>query len=128
MRIPKLARNILSRGVGALDAGTPFALLTEPAPNADALLVWSPGQADAKATYADGSEGSRLTGGCLTVVPGGQKNEIVVLEDGYRLLLAADTWGALASALLGERTISLPMADGATLEVEWLYEQTTSTG
>jgi len=128
VRVPRHARNILSRGVGALDAGTPFALLTEPAPNADALLVWYPGQADAKATYADGSDGSRLTGGCLTVVPGGKKNEIVVLEDGYKLLLSADTWGSLASALLGERTISLPMADGATLEIEWLYEQATSTG
>ena len=125
VRIPKSARGILAHGVGSLDAGTPFALLTEPAANADALLVWYPGQAEAKATYAEGSEGARLTGGCLTVVPGGQRNEIRVLEDGYTLLLSSDAWGSLASALLGERTISLPMADGATLELEWLYELAT---
>ena len=50
------------------------------------------------------------------------------MEDGYTLLLSNHTWGTLASALLGERTISLPMADGATLEVEWLYEQATRNG
>jgi len=124
VRVPKLARGILSRGVGALDPGTPFALLTEPAANADALLVWYPGQTEPKAIYAEGSEGAHLTGGCLTVVPGGQKDEIRVMEDGYSLLLSSDTWGSLASSLLGERTISLPMADDATLEVEWLYEPT----
>ncbi|MEI9952966.1 MAG: hypothetical protein WDO74_29315 [Pseudomonadota bacterium] len=125
VRVPKLARGILGRGVGALAPGTPFALLTEPAANADALLVWYPGQAEPKAIYAEGGDGSHLTGGCLTVVPGGQKDEIRVLEDGYTLLLSSDTWGSLASSLLGERTISLPMADDATLEIEWLYEPTT---
>jgi hypothetical protein len=45
------------------------------------------------------------------------------MEDGYTLLLSDDTWGSLASALLGEHLISLPMADGATLEIEWLYER-----
>jgi hypothetical protein len=125
VRVPKAARGVLGRGVGALDAGTPFALLTEPATNADALLVWYPGQTEPKATYAEGSEGARLTGGCLTVVPGGQKDQIRVMEDGYTLLLSTQTWGTLASALLGERTISVPMADGATLELEWLYEATT---
>jgi hypothetical protein len=124
VRVPKLARGVLARGVGALDPGTPFALLTEPAANADALLVWHPGQTEAKAIYAENSEGARLTGGCLTVVPGGQKNQIRVMEDGYTLLLSSDTWGSLASALLGESTISLPMADDATLEIEWLYEAT----
>ncbi len=128
VRVPRLARAILSRGVGALDGGTPFVLLTEPAANADALLVWYPGQAEAKATYAEGSEGARLTGGCLAVVPGGQKDEIRVMEDGYTLLLSNDTWGTLASALLGERTISVPMADDATLEIEWLYEPSTRDG
>ena len=128
VRVPKTARGILGRGVAALAPGTPFALLTEPAPNADALLVWSPGQAEPKAIYAEGSDGSHLTGGCLAVVPRGQKDEIRVLEDGYTLLLSADTWGSLANALLGERTVSLPMADDATLEVEWLYEQSTRGG
>jgi hypothetical protein len=125
VRIPKLARGILARGVEALDPGTPFALLTEPAANADALLVWYPGQAQPKAIYAEGSEGARLTGGCLTVIPGGQQDEIRVMEDGYTLLLSSDSWGSLASALLGERLVSLPMADDATLEIEWLYEQQT---
>ncbi len=125
VRVPKLARGVLGRGVGALAPGTPFALLTEPAPNADALLVWHPGQAEPKAIYAEGSEGARLTGGCLAVVPGGQKDEIRVMEDGYTLLLSNDSWGSLANALLGENTISLPMADDATLEIEWLYEPST---
>jgi hypothetical protein len=123
VRIPKLARSILAHGVGTLTPGTPFSLLTEPAPNADALLVWHPGQAEPKAIYAESSEGARLTGGCLAVVPGGQHDEIRVMEDGYSLLLSSDAWGSLASALLGERIVSLPMADGATLELEWLYEQ-----
>jgi len=123
VRIPTAARGILGRGVAALAPGTPFALLTEPAANADAMLVWHPGQAEPKAIYADGSEGARLTGGCLAVVPGGQKDEIRVMEDGYTLLLSDDTWGSLASALLGERLICLPMSDGATLEIEWLYER-----
>lgn len=123
VRIPRAARGILARGVAALAPGTPFALLTEPAANADAMLVWHPGQTEAKAIYAEGSEGARLTGGCLAVVPGGQKDEIRVMEDGYTLLLSDNTWGSLANALLGEHLISLPMADDATLEIEWLYEQ-----
>jgi len=123
VRIPKAARGVLARGVGALAPGTPFALLTEPAANADAMLVWHPGQVEPKAIYAEGSEGARLTGGCLAVVPAGQKDEIRVMEDGYTLLLSSDTWGSLASALLGERQISVPMANEATLEIEWLYEE-----
>ena len=126
VRIPRLARAILARGIGSLEEGKPFALLTEPAPNADALLVWNPGQADAKAIYGEGSEGARLTGGCLTVTPGALRDEIRVMEDGYALLLSRTTWGSLASSLLGERTVSLPMADDATLEVEWLYEPSAS--
>ncbi|MEI9940896.1 MAG: hypothetical protein WDO69_27075 [Pseudomonadota bacterium] len=125
VRVPKLARGVLGRGIGALAPGTPFALLTEPAANADALLVWYPGQAEPKAIYAEGSEGAHLTGGCLTVVPGGQKDEIRVMEDGYTLLLSNDTWGSLANSLLGENIVSLPMADDATLELEWLYEPST---
>ncbi|HET7545469.1 MAG TPA: hypothetical protein VFK05_36630 [Polyangiaceae bacterium] len=121
--VPKLARGVVAHGVGALAPGTPFSLLTEPAENADALLVWYPGQAEPKAIYSENSEGARLTGGCLAVVPGGQQDEIRVMEDGYTLLLSSDTWGSLASALLGERVVSLPMADDATLEIEWLYEQ-----
>lgn len=125
VRVPVAARGVLARGMSGLATGAPFALLTEPATQADALLVWHPGQTEPKAIYAAGSEGAHLTGGCLTVVPGAKRDEIRAMEDGYSLLLSVATWGSLASALIGERLISLPMADDATLEIEWLYEQAT---
>jgi hypothetical protein len=120
IRLSPSARQTLGRGMGSLAAGAPFALLVKPAADANAVLVWYPGQKEAAGISPHGSDGSRTSGSCLLVVPGGQDDQTRVLEDGYALLFSSKSWALVAAALAEQRPLSLRMADGVTLSLEWL--------
>ena len=114
------AREAMGSGLASMKRGQPFALLTEPAAGANALLVWHPGQTEPAIISPAGSDGSRMTGSCLMVVPGGQKDEARLFEDGYSLLFSTRSWGMLCAALLEQRPYSLELTGGSKLEFEWL--------
>jgi hypothetical protein len=120
--LPSVRKELLRR-VASLPTGTPFALLTEPAPNANAVLVWHPGQTEPKAITASGSDSSRLSGCFLMVVPGGQANQTRAFEDGYSLLFSNDSWANVAAALVEGRGLKMRMADDMTLELVWLSDE-----
>lgn len=79
---------LLGRGVAALPPGAPFALLTKPAPSANAWLVWHPGQREPLSISLDDTVASRVTGSCLLITPGAEKDEGRSFEDGYSLELS----------------------------------------
>ncbi|MET0790281.1 MAG: hypothetical protein ABW061_02055 [Polyangiaceae bacterium] len=109
----------LMKGLMALPTGAPFALLLCPAPKANAVLAWSPGQEGMSGISPDGSDGSQLTGSCLLVVPAGTSDQIQQVEDGYSLRFSSESWARLSDALVGQRPLSLSMHDGMRLEIVW---------
>jgi hypothetical protein len=116
--LPAAVRSVLAQGISALAPRAPFALLTDPSPDANALSVWYPGQQESKAVIAPGSAGNRSTGSFLAVVPGGQSDQTNVLEDGYTLHFSSATWLRVSQALLETRPLSLDMA-GVQVELQW---------
>jgi hypothetical protein len=116
--LPVSARAVLAQGIAALAPGAPFALLTDPSPEANALAVWYPGQQEAKTVITEGSQGLRVTGAFLAIVPGGQSDRTNRLEDGYTLQFSSPNWLQVSQALIEKRPLSLNMA-GVQLELEW---------
>ncbi|HEY1533126.1 MAG TPA: hypothetical protein VGF76_03885, partial [Polyangiaceae bacterium] len=114
------------RSSGAsLAPGAPFALFVAPAASANAVLVWHPGQKEPSAIREDGSDGSRLSGSCLLIAPGGHKDQARVIEDGYSLLFSHESWALVSAALGASKPLKLPMADEIVLELEWPSEDLT---
>lgn len=116
--IPSESTELL-KGLSALPAATPFALLTRPAENANAILVWSPGQEGISGITPDGSDGSLRSGSCLMIVPSGRLSQIRPFEDGYSLTFSNEDWARVGAALSAQRSIGLDMAEGMRLELEW---------
>jgi hypothetical protein len=116
-------RETLGRGVASLPPGAPFALLTKPAADANAVLVWHPGQTEPGGISPDGVDGSLMSGSCLMVAPGGQSDECRIVEDGYSLLFSDESWASVSAALGSARPISVRMAQGTRLELEWLTDE-----
>ncbi len=112
-------RTDLRSSVASLPAGAPFALLTAPADSANAVLVWHPGQKEPKAITPDGSDGSRLSGCCLLIASGGQKDQARLLEDGYSLLFSHETWARVSAALFAAKPLTVRLSDDIVLELEW---------
>jgi hypothetical protein len=123
--LPRERANLtgLLRGLMALPSGAPFALLLRPAPSANAVLVWSPGQQGMSGISADGSDGSQLSGSCLLIVPGAGSDQIQQIEDGYALRVSSESWAQLSNALMGQRPLQLSMHDGLRLEIVWPPEE-----
>jgi len=108
----------LVKAFATTPATTAFVILSRPASEANAILVWKPGQEEMTGISADGSDGSRLSGSCLMVVPGSTRDEMRQFEDGYSLLLSSDSWALFSKAVIERRALSLPLADGLRLELE----------
>lgn len=104
----------------------PVALLTDPTPDANARLVWRPGQTEPTAITPPGSDGSRMTGIFLLVTGGVERDEVRLFEDGYALLLTPDSLASLWQALRDEQPFSLDRCEGMTFAVEWASLDSTS--
>jgi hypothetical protein len=109
----------ISNGVSSLPAGASFALLLRPALDANAILVWRPGQAEASRLAPEGSDASRLSGAFLCFAPGQQSDRAHLVEDGYSLLLSVDSWAMLIAALVTERAMALSLENDLRFELEW---------
>jgi hypothetical protein len=118
LTIPRGREQVLS-GVRSLPAGASFALLLRPSSDANAILVWRFGQAEGSRLAPAGSDGSRVSGSFLWLVPSPEGDRARPVEDGYSLLLSADSWSALCAALVSEQPMSLRLADGLRFELEW---------
>ncbi len=118
LRVMPPSDDSLSKGLAGLPAKTAFVLLTRPAAEANAILVWKPGQADMTGISPDGSDGSRMSGSCLIVVPDSASDTVRPFEDGYALTLCSPSWALFSAAVIERRALALPLAEGMRLELE----------
>jgi hypothetical protein len=100
-------------------------LLTRPDPEANARLVWNPGQAEMQAIMPENSDASCVTGGFVALVaepslPDGAR----VLEDGFLVTLGPATRGRVKEALLARQSCIVAPSGPDLIEfaLEWLPE------
>jgi hypothetical protein len=111
----------LLRFLGELPPTRPLALRTQPDSDANACLVWRPGQTQSMAITPPNSDGSRKTGAFLAFVPEQSANEIRSIEDGFALLLTNGTWQRIRRSLFsGSDVVVAPTEKtGASISIKW---------
>jgi len=98
---------------------SPFALLTELDPAADACLLWIPGQTGPAAISPPGSTGASV-GGVFLAVNGDQPADATqIFEDGFICSVTPATWRVIVQALLTRRPLAIRAANGLPLQVRW---------
>jgi hypothetical protein len=90
----------LGRFLGQFPHDTALSLIMSPDPDADASMVWTPGQKGMNA-ITQGGTGLRIAGNHIVFVPGQPTDQVRVLEDGFALLLTNTTWQEIRQ-LFGE--------------------------
>jgi hypothetical protein len=116
------AQSSWSGRLAGLADDTPFALLTALDPTADGCLVWEPGQRGPEAITPEGSEGSRLCGCFIGLLPEQSANGGLILEDGLLMKLTAASWNAVRGALIDGRDIVIP-PDGAEMSLALTWRE-----
>jgi hypothetical protein len=106
--------------LGDLPDDVPLALLTALDPTANGCLVWAPPQSTPEAITPPASDGSRLCGCFVTLLPEQPENNGQMMEDGFVMELTADSWEEVRSALVEGRDVSIPAAgDGMSFALSW---------
>jgi hypothetical protein len=121
VRLPAETRAGLMAVLDGLAPDAACALLLPPEAVTDASLVWSPGQDAIAATSASGRR-ERVGGNFVLFSPGQPKDNGILHEDGFAMLLRAETWRALRSALRHGRGVTLASGDTSNhgLRIEWV--------
>jgi hypothetical protein len=102
-----------------LSADQAVALLTDIDSTANGCFVWEPGQWRPEAIAPPNSDGSRICGCFVMLVPQQQANDVRLVEDGVALLLTDEAWADVRKALTQPAaTISLACRDGQQILVE----------
>jgi hypothetical protein len=86
----------------------PAAVLTEVDPEANGCLTWRPGQQQPEAITPPESDGSALCGCFIGFVPEQDADAGQVFEDGFLLMLTADSWHSLREAITSGHPLELP--------------------
>ncbi|MFO0601811.1 MAG: hypothetical protein U0324_01495 [Polyangiales bacterium] len=120
LRVAPPGREHLAAAAEGAREGGALGLLPSLSPNADACLVWAPGQTGPEAISAPAAQGRRV-GGCFLVVVGEGSDALRVLEDGFAVTLSDANWRGFLDALAGWRPWSCECR-GATLAFEPLPE------
>jgi hypothetical protein len=98
-----------------------FAFLTEPDPDANARLIWRPGQSSPRWISPDGIEANQITGGGLIIaVSDAHQDRSQIVEDGFSLVLRTVSWVKLKLALTRGAPLELFTTDGPSFAVEWM--------
>lgn len=110
-----------------LSDNVPLALLTALDPTANGCLVWVPGQSEPEAITPPGSDGSRLCGCFVVLLPEQPENGGRILEDGFVMELTADSWKGVRSALIDARDVWIPAAGtGMSFALTWRDQEYVS--
>jgi hypothetical protein len=121
LRLPAETRAGLTKVLDGLAPDAACALLVPPEAVTDASLVWSPGQDAIAATSATGRS-DRVGGNFVLFSPGQPRDNGILHEDGFAMLLRAETWRTLRSALRHGRGVTMASGDAANhgLRIEWV--------
>lgn len=122
LQLPRSQSQEIERFLPLLDQEQPSALMAQIDPAANACLTWAAGDQALVAIAPPGSDGSRLAGLFVALLPNQASDLMRVVEDGFLLGLRADSFRAVRDALAKQATLSLPLAEGAAaLDISW-YE------
>jgi hypothetical protein len=104
LRLGESARAALATQLERTPDGKTFGVLTEIEPDADACLVWQPGQSAMAAIAPPGSTGRHICGCMLLIAIGMQEDSVHQTEDGFGVVLTDASWRAVKDAIdRGER-------------------------
>ncbi len=115
---PKRARAIAEALAKHGDA--PFAWLTDAEPDADAFLVWEPGQSTPSAAMTRGSRGAAVAGNFVAFSPDAERDRGAMLEDGFSFELTRERWNEMRGAMeRGEAFDVAPSGRSRGLSISW---------
>lgn len=123
LRLGKEAANDLLEAIGQRGAESAFTLSMDLDPEADACLVWSPGQQALSAISMPGGTSARISGNVLLIAPAGEDDGVKLIEDGFGLLLTPASWARLRTALAAHEPLTLPgTGDLLAFTLAWVEE------
>jgi hypothetical protein len=104
-----------------------FGALLDLDPEADACLVWSPGQSGAHAISVPDAKGARISGNMLVIAPGADQDGGRPAEDGFGILLTDASWARLREALAGHKPLDIRgKGDLMSIRLSWVEETYTN--
>lgn len=118
VRVPPSRARIVSEALRKHGDGA-FAWLADAEPDADAVLVWEPGQTAPSAAPVPGGRGAAVAASFAMFTPA-ERDRGALLEDGVRFELSPDTWTALRDALdRGDAFDIAPSRGSKGLAIRW---------
>jgi Domain of unknown function (DUF3480) len=89
--------------------------------NANACLVWEPGQDKPFAISPEGSDGSRIGACFLMICPEQNHDHVHQVEDGITVLLTDATWASVREALLAQNSLRIQPENGTfSITFSWM--------
>ena len=120
LRLDPSSREGLHGAMARVRDGAAFSLLVDAPADADAWLVWAPGQRGISAASHAGSTGQKVAGNFLHLARGAAEAVGGHAEDGFAFALDDDTYGAFVDAVAsGTGFAMLPTARAKGLRVVW---------
>jgi hypothetical protein len=113
----------LPRSVGPkiaehLEQGQAIAVVPGRSPGAVAALVWSPGQTEAEAIFAEGARPTAIAATFVGLVPNeAPSDEIRFMEDGYAVVLSSATTARLIETLKSGGALPIGKGESRVLRV-----------
>jgi hypothetical protein len=109
-----LAATLATRGA------LPYAIYTEPPPDADAFFVWNPGQTSLSAATIQHAKGACIAGNFVLFRPGAISNRVSMIEDGFAIDLTHEGWDEWQRAVAECRSFEIPAGENTRgLVVSW---------
>jgi hypothetical protein len=118
LRVLESSDGIVAQVLASIPPRVVFAIVPEPDPGADALMVWRTGDVGPGAISPPGSRGQRLSVCFVIIVPEQTEDSLRASEDGASLLLRDISWDRLREALISGHSLTLTMSDGKSMSVE----------
>jgi len=118
IRVLHASGGIVAKVLASVPPRVAFAIVPEPDPGADALMVWHTGDVGPGAISPPGSTGQRLSVCFVIIVPEQTEDDLRVSEDGVSLLLRDTSWDRLRELLISGQSLTLSMSDGRSMSVE----------
>lgn len=103
----------LRMALETLPDSAPLAVFTDVNSDLPRCLTWEPGQAGGQAISDFGrSEDLRCAGNFVLFVPGEERNQARVVEDGFAVLLRTEDWQGIRDAISTGRTVRVSDSAG----------------
>lgn len=115
LSVPSDAQKDITKIFNSLPKDAPIKLNLGVDPRANAFLVWS--QEGARAVAPPGSDGSRMSGSYVEILPGTKKSEFALFRDGYVVMLTDDEFKKLKSSVVSGKDYAITDPTGDELKI-----------